>query len=70
MSENQVTASVSDKFFILSRNKLQHQGLDNALDGIVGLGKKRQSALMQAYPDLSEILEKSDGQINLQTGLG
>ena len=70
LSENQVTASVSDKFFILSRNKLQHQGLDNALDGIVGLGKKRQSALMQAYPDLSEILEKSDGQINLQTGLG
>ena len=70
LNENQDVASVSDKFFILSRKKLQHQGLDDAIYGIPGLGKKRQSALMQAYPDLSEILEKGDGEINLQTGLG
>lgn len=69
-SENQEASDVSDKFFILSRKKLQHQGLDSAIDGILGLGKKRQSALVQAYPDLSEILEKSDGEISLQTGLG
>ena len=70
LSENQDEASVSDKFFILSRKKFQHQGLDSAIDGILGLGKKRQSALMQAYPDLSKILEKSDDEISLQTGLG
>ena len=61
---------VFEKFFILYLEKLQHQALDNAIDGILELGKKRQSALMQACPDLSEILEKSDGGINLQTGLG
>ena len=70
LSENQDAASVSDKFFILSRKKLQHQGLDSAIDGILGLGKKRQSALTKAYPNLSEILEKSDDEINSQTGLG
>lgn len=70
LSENQDAASLSDKFFILSRKKLQHQGLDSAINGILGLGKKRQSALMQAYPDLSEILQKSDDEISLQTGLG
>ena len=70
LSKNLATASVSDKLYKLSCEKFEHEGLDKALDGIVGLGEKRKAKLIQAYPSFVDILEKSDGEINLQTGLG
>ena len=70
VKENQDSPSQSDKYLRLSREKIEHQELGSALEGVVGLGKKRQSALVQAYPNPKEILDASDIEINSRTGLG
>ena len=70
VKENQDDPSQSDKYLRLSREKIEHQELGSTLEGVVGLGKKRQSALVQAYPNPKEILDASDIEINSRTGLG
>jgi hypothetical protein len=70
VTEDQGTPSQADKYLRLSREKIEHQELGNVLKGVVGLGRKRQSALVQAYPNPKEILEASDIEINSRTGLG
>ena len=70
VKENQDAPSQSEKYLRLSREKIEHQELGSTLEGVVGLGKKRQSALVQAYPNTKEILDASDIEINSRTGLG
>ena len=68
LSKNRATASVSDKLF-KPCEKFQHEELDQLLMASLVLAKKKGEA-DEAYPNFVDILEKSDGEINLQTGLG
>lgn len=62
-------SALSGQYLKLSREKFSDKDLDNALENIVGLGKKRRAAITKTFPDLQEVLEKSDSEINTQTGL-